>query len=803
MKICATIVTLLISAAAFGQTYRLEGRVTRADTAVEGAQIVLPDQNIQRLTDANGRYKIEGLKEGPVTVVLFYFGYQTETRQIRLSSDVNLDFNMTEISQTLDELVIEDMSASSSNIGRLAPLKGFGIYDAKKTEVITPDEMAANLAANNSRQIFGKAPGLNIWENDYAGLQLAIGARGLDPNRTSNFNVRQNGYDISADALGYPESYYTPPAEAIETIEIVRGASSLQYGTHFGGLLNFILKKGPSHKKVALTSRQTIGSYGFINSFNSLGGQVGNFNYYTFYQHKQGDGWRDNSKFDLDMAYAHLEYSVTPKLTMTGQFTYMRYLAKQPGGLTDFHFNEDPRQSIRDRNWFRVNWNLWSLSADYRFNDRLKLNIRNFGLLGSRDALGNLERIDRADDGGRRNLFADDFTNFGHESRLVYTYNTHKNPMALLVGFRFYDGFTHRRQGYGPEGDAADFSFFPAKQPGVSVYDFPGKNLALFAENIFSLGKKWSLTPGFRIEHIVTRANGFYYDKVLVPDPETGFARDSLFQVNERKENPRTFVFGGLGLSYKHSENLEFYGNLSQNFRSINFNDIRSANENVIVDPKIRDEKGYNLDIGVRGSQPGFYNFDVSLFLLRYKNRIGNALQTDDNFRVYRFRTNTGNSRHWGIEAFGQLNLLHFAEARETELNLYANFSYIDAEYIESHASAIEGKHVELTPPVTVRTGVEGRYRDFRATFQYSFIAEQYSDATNAVRTSSAVEGIIPSYQVMDLSLSYKPGVLIFEGGINNLVNAKYFTRRASGYPGPGIIPSDGRNFYLTAGVKL
>ena len=106
----------------------------------------------------------------------------------------------------------------------------------------------ANLASNNSRQIYSQIAGLNIFQNDDAGLQIHIGGRGLDPNRTSNFNTRQNGYDMSADVLGYPESYYSPPAEALEEIQIVRGAASLQYGTQFGGLVNFIIKKPVKNK---------------------------------------------------------------------------------------------------------------------------------------------------------------------------------------------------------------------------------------------------------------------------------------------------------------------------------------------------------------------------------------------------------------------------------------------------------------------------------------------------------------------------------------------------------------------------
>jgi Fe(3+) dicitrate transport protein len=91
--------------------------------------------------------------------------------------------------------------------------------------------MTANKATNNARQIFAQVVGLTINESSDGGLQLSIGGRGLDPNRTSNFNTRQNVYDISADVLGYPESYSTP-TEALEEIQVIRGAASLQYGTH-------------------------------------------------------------------------------------------------------------------------------------------------------------------------------------------------------------------------------------------------------------------------------------------------------------------------------------------------------------------------------------------------------------------------------------------------------------------------------------------------------------------------------------------------------------------------------------------
>ena len=113
-----------------------------------------------------------------------------------------------------------------TNFGHMNQVEGMKLGAGKKTEVINVEQLTVNKATNNTRQVYAKVAGLNIFENDGSGLQLSIGGRGLDPNRTSNFNVRQNGYDISADALGYPESYYTPPTEALSKIEIIKGAAS-------------------------------------------------------------------------------------------------------------------------------------------------------------------------------------------------------------------------------------------------------------------------------------------------------------------------------------------------------------------------------------------------------------------------------------------------------------------------------------------------------------------------------------------------------------------------------------------------
>lgn len=787
----------------------LSGIISQNQQVLPGALIYIPGSSFQASSDANGYYRLRGIPAGKHELVVFYTGNQTLHKTINLdenSGEVTMDFSMEEINAELDDITVRDQQLNQMSIERLKAVEGTNIYEAKKTEVINLQEISANLATNNSRQVYAKIPGLNIYESDAAGLQLGIGARGLDPNRTSNFNVRQNGYDISADALGYPESYYTPALEAVERIEVVRGAASLQYGTQFGGLLNFQMKSGHPDKEIDVRLRNTAGSYGFYNTFTSLGGSSGKWNYYGFFQYKRGDGWRENSQFNSIMAYAAVKYQANEKLSIGLQYTYMKYLAQQPGGLTDAMFYQDPRQSIRDRNWFQVNWNLIANTIDYRFSDRLKLNIRNFALIGGRDALGNLGRIDRVDDMGPRNLFVDDFSNFGSESRLMYHYQINNQPQVALIGFRYYNGLTDRKQGLGDDGSDANFSFTNPDHLEDSDYDFPGKNLSFFAEHIFNLNPRFSVTPGMRIEHILTEADGYYSQTTKVLDPDTGFAVDSTYQVQEYKSNSRTFAFAGIGLSYKPNEFLEVYSNFSQNYRSINFNDIRVNNPNLVVDENIKDESGYNFDLGFRGSgSPNKYNFDLSFFYLRYNDRIGAILQVDpENFRIYRYRTNIADAYSMGLEAFGEVNLKEtFIKSLPIDVNVFANFSVINAKYLKSSERSVEGNQVELVPPFSLRPGLTLGKDHWKLTYQYAYVQEHYTDASNAVQTATAVEGIIPSYSVMDISAFYRWKRYKVEGSINNLTNNMYFTRRAAGYPGPGIIPSDGRSFFLTLEINI
>jgi Fe(3+) dicitrate transport protein len=131
------------------------------------------------------------------------------------------------------------------------------------------------------------------------------------------------------------------------------------------------------------------------------------------------------------------------------------------------------------------------------------------------------------------------------------------------------------------------------------------------------------------------------------------------------------------------------------------------------------------------------------------------------------------------------------------------NASYIDARYISSEQTAFNNKIVELVPPYILRSGITYKYKKFSTTIQGSHTAQQYSDATNSIFNTTAITGIIPAYSIFDWSAQYTYKAFNLSAGVNNFTNQSYFTRRAEGYPGPGIIPSDPVNFYVTLQVKL
>ncbi len=688
---------------------------------------------------------------------------------------------------------------SKSDYQQLPEIVGTNIYAGKKNALIVLENVQGNISNNVMRQVLAKIPGIHIWESDPSGIQIGIAARGLSPNRSWEFNVRQNGYDIAADPFGYPEAYYNPQMQAIQRIEIVRGQSALQYGPQFGGMINYILKNGSEiNKPIELEIQQTIGSNGLFNNYTAVGGKKGKINYYSFYDQRKGEGWRNNSQFYTKSGFGTITYNFTNKFSLSFELMYSHIRSQQAGGLTDNQIKQDAQQSFRNRNWLDITWMTPAIILQYEINEHSRWNTKIFGTIGNRNSIGFLQSITVKDSINpstnqlnNRMVNLDKYRNFGIESRIISDYAIGKFKNTIAGGIRLYKGNTYRlADGVGSTGTNYDITVSGTYPKDVS---FASSNAAAFIENIFKFSDKLYLIPGIRYEWLEGSAAG-----------RNGLNTNGTAINLQNITRSRNFILAGVGSEYHITKSTEFYANLSQAYRPIQFANLQAPPTTDVIDPELKDAKGYNLDIGYRGKVKNYIQFDVSGFYLKYNNRVGAISSVNGNYRLI---TNVGASSSHGIESYIEFNPMRvFSNSQFTDLIIFSSYAYTNATYSSDHKDAnTKGKRVENAPTAIFRGGISYGYKKFLMTTQFNFVGSAFSDANNTIAASAnGNTGLIPSYSIIDLTGSYKLyKKLQIKAGINNLLDKIYFTRRAAGYPGPGALPADGRTAFISIEAKL
>lgn len=701
----------------------------------------------------------------------------------------------TDTTHTLKEVIVTGIKTVRGT-GHMPQIKDGIIYAGKKNEVIVVDSLDANKAINNTRQILGRIPGLNIVETESSGFTAnGIATRGLNPIQSIEMNTRQNGYNISADIFGYNEAYYIPPMEAVQRIEMVRGAASLQFGSQFGGLVNYVTEDAPANKPFEFITSQTIGSFGMFNSFNSIGGNYKKLSYYGFIQYRNMDGYRPNSQQWQLSGFGKIQYKASERLAIGVEYSLLRNRIQMPGGLTDSLFNVNPKISTRARNWLKSPWNILAAHADFKPTENTTVSLKTTYLFSHRSLVwrnedGGPQALDEIDPATNaympREVGNEDMNNTTTELRISHTYKLGKENSTLAGGVRFaYAWF--KRQGGGKGTTGSDFDLSITGDWGYNL-DFTTTNISPFVENIFKISNKFSITPGFRLEYLNSTATGY---KIV----------DNFKQIPNESRN-RTFALFGTGLEYKLSTNTNAYANFSQAYRPIDYSQLEPFGITSKIDPKLKDAYGFNSDLGYRGTIKNFLNFDIGGFYMAYNNRIGVVLKTDPvTSQQYSLRTNIANSVHKGIESYIEFNILKYINQKSIYgLSIFNSFSYIDARYTSGE---FKGNRVEAAAKTINRIGLIFNSKQFSTTFQVNNIGDAYGDASNVVSSTDPIAGYIPAYTVVDISATYKIKNYALKAGVNNLTDKAYFTRRTDEYPGPGIIPAVGRSFYIGFAAKF
>ncbi len=733
----------------------------------------------------------------PVLLNIGAMGYETMSLEIASLNSVPSKVYLKPNFKLLNEVVIK-ASPGVKGPELMQEMEGTILIAGKKAERIEVSKMDINLGNQNLREVFSKNPGMNIMESDPSNLNTSISIRGLSTNRSWDFNNRVNGHDFTPDPLGYNEAYFTPSAEILERIDIIRGAASLQFGPQVGGLINYVLEKPNFSEKWNGQFSQSLGSFGLSSTFGKL--RVGNQKWAVIgsHQYRNGNGFRPNAHFNSNQSYFLLKRKINQHSDLSFELTYADALAQQPGGLTEAQFEEDIQLSNRSRNWFSYNWLMPTLRYSYQIDDKINLEWQAFTVKSGRVYLGfnqgnAVEDINNPVNGYANRAFSrDEYSTNGSELRISGKSTFLGSKFLWVGGAKLLQANIIKNQNaIATNSTGYDETILV---PAAGSLDFTNNNLALFFESNIQLTNKLKWTVGLRNENIHFTA-----------------FRNNFTSTNETRVNfpdkKRSILLFGTGINVQLTNGVAITTNYNKTFKPITISQLAPSNTDLIIDPNLKDAVAYVFDLGIKGKWNNFLRFDINYYNMNYLNQVGTITQVDQTL----FQTNLGTSLTDGIEAYIEYDPVTawWGRSRYGYISFFTSLGLTNARYQDfelSNGTNLAGNQIEYAPNTILRSGFTYSLNRFSLTYLLNYVSSSYADAANTeIPNVTATVGLIPEYTVQDLSFTYKFSKhFILRGSVSNLGDKKYFNKRnRGGTNGEGILPASPRNFSFSISYKF
>jgi len=664
------------------------------------------------------------------------------------------------------------------------PVKGTAIYEGKKAEIISLDSRPA-INNGNYRQVLDQTPGLLLSEE--SSPLLSLGYRGLPPHRAQYTQVLKDGIPIHADMFGYPEAYYTPPLETVDTIEFLRGGSSLMYGPQPGGSLNYITREPGTNSTPAFHTRHAFGDDNYYSTYNSVDGTSGNVGYLGYVHYRESDGFREaNSDYDVISSGIKLTIALSEVTRWFINVDAYEEEHGEPGGLTlatgpgTVNYNENRNASSRLHDKFELERYSVSAGVEHDLSDDTLVELTAWHTYYSRYSRrqrgGGFGTLPTGPDADSNTIEDQEFYTTALEGRARHHWQAWDNEHTFVAGTMFYYVDSPREDKRGASASATQGKVI--NKSDRTVYYAP-----VFVENRFVFNDL-SVTPGLRVENIWQEVD----EKVNASKTSAGVPLGD-------EDDHDTVPLLGIGTAYKLQPEIELYANISQSYRPKMFSETVPTGGTTLVPDDLDPSDIVQYDLGIRGQYAGYLEWDTSVFQMDFDDQIGSLTLEGGRSTL----VNVGEARHRGIEAALELDACGFIDSfsgstLEQDIGsivLFGNVMLLDAEFTSGPS---DGNTPQYAPDYLVRAGVRYSFDDrFELAFGGTMVDDHFADDSNTE------ERAIPSYVVWDLTaevLVYRDTVSLF-AGINNLFDEEYYSRVRN----DGIDPAAERNYY--AGVKI
>lgn len=206
------------------QSVLIEGKITDAKTnkPLAGASIFIHELKQVLISDENGHFKTQPLKQGHYLIEVSYTGYASALESIDITKSVNLKF-------ALKETIAEQEAVTVTGVSTVTRLK----TAAQPISIIKKEDLLHTTSNNIIEAISNIVPGVSAIGTGPAISNPVI--RGLGYNRiiTIHDGLKQEGQQWGEEHGIEIDEY------SIQRVEILKGPASVMYGSDaIAGVLN-------------------------------------------------------------------------------------------------------------------------------------------------------------------------------------------------------------------------------------------------------------------------------------------------------------------------------------------------------------------------------------------------------------------------------------------------------------------------------------------------------------------------------------------------------------------------------------
>jgi iron complex outermembrane receptor protein len=567
------ILILLNSTVFFSQTKGIVLDASNGDPII-GARIVLSSGQ-KSITSNSGEFILSNVKY-PNSLVVSMMGFISET--VKLSKDTLLTINLKTQVQEISDVVV---TASRRNQN---------IEDVPISMEIIKPELINNKGFSNLEQAVDQSPGVYAMDG-----QVSIrGGGGFAYGAGSRVALLWNGVPMMSPDIG-DAKWNAIPMEQTSQIEILKGASSVLYGS---GALNGI---------IALTEKEPSPKGNFSAKVQS--GVYGNP------RRKSMQWWDKNPTFHLadiyfGKSYKYLGYTV-------GANAYLDSGFRQGENEKRFRLNGSfyfkPKSNSKLKAGLSYNAQYQDMGVFILWkNDTLGYQAQDNTLSRQKAIRINVDPYIK---------FYDKFQN-QHQLKTRYYLVTSGNESKVgdaSIADLFYADYQFQRK-FGPSTNLSAGITHNLGQVKSWVFgDHISRNTAAYGQ-VESKLKRLDITAGMRIEH-------YKLDEMKA---------DSRFFINDSLSIPVYPIFR-MGLHYKLTPSSHLRASFGQGVRfpsiAERFVSTSVGGLTIFKNPNLKPEKGWSSELGFKqlvklgSSWKGF--FDVAAFINEYSN------MTEFTFGIY------------------------------------------------------------------------------------------------------------------------------------------------------------------------